>query len=198
MAISLQKGQRISLTKDNPELSTIVVGLGWDPNQSKLKGTGGLFKTPSFDCDASVLMLNENKKLDSKNDVIYFGNLKSACRSIIHSGDNLTGKGEGDDEQIHVILKKVPNHIQRLLFVVNIYACKRRKQHFGMISNAFIRVVDEAKQEELIRYNLTDDYEGKTALIAGELYRHNDGWKFAAIGEGTTDVSLPEINARYQ
>ena len=197
MAINLQKGQRVDLTKSNPGISKVMVGLGWDPVQS---GKGGLFGSlfcvgsgPNIDCDASVIMLGENDKLQSNNDVVYFGNLKSKCGSIQHSGDNLTGDGDGDDEQIVVTLDKVPSNIQKLVFIVNIYDSVKRKQHFGMIQNAFIRIVNPLGQQELLRYNLSDDYSGKTCLVAGEIYRNGNEWKFAAVGNGTNAASLGEV-----
>ncbi len=203
MAINLQKGQRISLTKDEPGLSKIMVGLGWDPvKQSGGKGLlGGLFggaSAPDIDCDASVFMLNENGKIKSKQDIIYFGNLKSKCNSVKHSGDNLTGGGEGDDEQINIELSLIPNNIHKLVFVVNIYNCVKRKQHFGMIENAFIRVVNGGNNKEMMRYNLTNEYSGKTALIVAEIYKQNNEWKFAAIGQGTNDTSLGNMSKAYQ
>jgi stress response protein SCP2 len=197
MAINLQKGQRVDLTKGNPGLSKIMVGLGWDPVQQKGGGLlGSLFgggSASNVDCDASVIMLGENDKVVQNSDVIYFGNLKSKDGSIQHSGDNLTGDGEGDDEQIHVDLSRVPTHIQKMVFVVNIYDAVKRKQHFGMIQNAFIRIVNPNSGSSLIHYNLTDDYSGKTSLIVGELYRHGQDWKFAAVGTGTSAGSLGEV-----
>ncbi len=200
MAINLQKGQRVDLTKGNTGLSKILVGLGWDPVQKSGKGMlGSLFGggAPNIDCDASVLMLNENGKLGSKKDLIYFGNLRSNCGSVIHSGDNLTGDGHGDDEQITVELSKIPTNIHKLIFVVNIYDCMRRKQDFGHIGNAFIRIVNTGNNQEMMKFNLTEDYSGKTTLIAGEIYRHNGEWKFSATGEGTNDTSLSEIAKKY-
>lgn len=200
MPINLQKGQRINLTKSGESLSKLVVGLGWDPvSKASVKGLfasifGG---TANIDCDASVIMLNENGKLKSGN-VIFFGNLRSTCGSVVHTGDNLTGEGEGDDEVILVDLPKVPRDITKLVFVVNIYDCKQRKQDFGMIKNAYIRIVNTSNNEELIRYSLSDDYSGKTALIVGEIYRHEDEWKFAAIGEGTNDTSIADISKKYR
>ncbi len=202
MGISLQKGQRIDLTKGNAGLSRIMVGLGWDPVD---KGSsGGFFSKlfggsagPDIDCDASVLMLDESGKLRKKEDLIYFGNLKSNCGSVVHTGDNLTGDGDGDDEQIIVELNRIPSNIQKLVFVVNIYDCIKRNQDFGHIQNAFIRVVNGANNQEMIRYNLTEDYAGKTTLMVGEIYRHGGEWKFAAIGEGTRDASLGEIANKY-
>lgn len=202
MAISLQKGQRVDLTKGNPGLSKIMVGLGWDPVENR--GGGGLLGSlfgggggANIDCDASVIMLSEGDKISNNKDVIYFGNLKSADGSVHHSGDNLTGQGDGDDEQVNIDLSRIPSHIQKLVFVVNIYDCVKRKQHFGMIRNAFIRVVNPMSGQELIHYNLTDDYNGRTSLIVGEIYRHGADWKFAAVGTGTTAASLGEVVRSY-
>jgi stress response protein SCP2 len=203
MAINLQKGQRVDLTKGNPGLSKIMVGLGWDPVQKS--GGGGLFgglfggggSGANVDCDASVIMLGANDKLQNNNDVVYFGNLKSKDGSIIHSGDNLTGDGDGDDEQVSIELNRVPSQVEKLVFVVNIYDAVKRKQHFGMIRNAFIRVVNPSNNQELIKYNLTDDYSGKTSLIVGELYRHGNEWKFAAVGTGTNASGLSEVVRSY-
>jgi len=203
LAISLQKGQRVDLTKSNPGLLKILVGLGWDPVQSsgggKLFGSlfGGGGGTSNVDCDASVIMLGANDRLQNNKDVIYFGNLKSNDGSVQHSGDNLTGDGDGDDEQVVIDLNRVPSSIQKLVFVVNIYDCIKRKQHFGMIQNAFIRVANSSNQQEMIRYNLSDDYSGKTCLVAGEIYRHGTEWKFAAIGTGTNAAGLSEVVKSY-
>ena len=198
LAINLQKGQRVDLTKSNPGLSKIMVGLGWDPVQSG--GGGGLFGglfggggASNVDCDASVIMLGANDKLQSNKDVIYFGNLRSNDGSVQHSGDNLTGDGDGDDEQVMIDLSRVPSNIQKLVFVVNIYDCVKRKQHFGMIKNAFIRVVNPGNNQELLHYNLTDNYSGVTCLVTGEIYRHGNEWKFGAIGSGTNAASLSEV-----
>ncbi len=201
MAINLQKGQRISLTKESAGLSNIMVALGWDPVKNSKKGIlGNLFggSESDIDCDASVFMLRENDRITGKQDIVYFGNLKSSDGSIRHMGDNLTGAGEGDDEQIMVELNSVPSDIQKLVFVVNIYNCEKRHQHFGMIENAFIRIVDLNGAKELLRFNLTDDYGSKTALIVAELYRHGAEWKFAAIGEGTSDKNISEMLKRYR
>lgn len=203
MAINLQKGQRVDLTKGNPGLTKIMVGLGWDPMQSSggkgmlgsLFGGGG--GQTNVDCDASVIMLGENDRLQNNKDVIYFGNLKSNDGSVQHSGDNLTGDGDGDDEQIMIDLSRVPSNIQKLVFVVNIYDCVKRKQHFGMIRNAFIRVVNPTNNSELIKYNLSDNYSGLTCLVTGEIYRHGNEWKFAAIGSGTNAASLSEVVRSY-
>ncbi|KUP05379.1 stress protein [Bacillus coahuilensis m2-6] len=200
MAISLQKGQRIDLTKGNAGLTKILVGLGWDPVTQKKSGFFGSLmggSTPNVDCDASVLML-EDDKFVSKSNLIYFGNLKSKDGSVVHSGDNLTGDGAGDDEQIMIDLPRIPASVNKLVFVVNIYDCVRRNQDFGMIQNAFIRVVNAANNEELVKFNLTDNYSGKTSLVVAEIYRHGSEWKFGAVGNGTTDPGLQQIVARYQ
>ncbi|MFP5107810.1 TerD family protein [Neobacillus sp. C211] len=198
MAINLQKGQRVDLTKSNPGLSKIMVGLGWDPVQGSGGGGlfGGLFSgggAANIDCDASVIMLGANDKLQNNKDVVYFGNLKSNDGSVQHSGDNLTGDGDGDDEQVMIDLSRVPSNIQKLVFVVNIYDCVKRKQHFGMMKNAFIRVVNPGNNQELIHYNLSDNYSGLTCLVTGEIYRHGNDWKFAAIGSGTNAASLSDV-----
>ncbi|WMT28842.1 TerD family protein [Bacillus aerius] len=199
MAITLEKGQRIDLTKGKAGLTNILVGLGWDPVSQgggllgKLFGGGG---GADVDCDASVLMLRNDKFVENK-DVIYFGNLKSKCGSVEHTGDNLTGEGDGDDEQVLVNLSKVPGNVNKLVFVVNIYDALRRNQHFGMIQNAYIRIVDRSNNQELVKYNLKDEYAGKTSLIVGELYRHENEWKFAAVGNGTNDAKLADITRNY-
>ncbi|MDR3542199.1 MAG: TerD family protein [Desulfosporosinus sp.] len=200
--MNLQKGQKIDLTKGNPGLTKIMVGLGWD-EVSKSK-SGGFFssllggKPAEIDCDASAIMLDEQNKLTSKERLVYFGHLQSADKSVKHSGDNLTGGGEGDDEQIHVDLTLIPHGVQKIVFVVNIYDCIKRKQDFGHIANAFIRVVNPVNGQELCRFNLSESYAGKTSLIVAEVYRHTNEWKFAAIGEATNDASLSEIIRRYQ
>lgn len=204
MGISLEKGQRVDLVKNGDSISKVMVGLGWDPvSQDKGKGFfasifgGGSGSGYNIDCDASILMLDENDKLRSMENLIYFGNLKSKCGSVRHTGDNLTGEGDGDDEQILVDLSRIPQHINKLVFVVNIYDCIKRAQDFGMIKNAYIRVVNSANKREMVKYNLSDNYSGKTALITGEIYRHNGGWKFVAVGEGTNDASLKAISKKY-
>lgn len=195
MSISLQKGQKVSLSKDNAGLSRVLIGLGWD----EVKRSRGLFsgKPQAIDCDASVLLL-QGGKLMRKEDIVYFGNLRHDSGTVQHMGDNLTGAGEGDDEQIIVDLARIPQQYDKLVIVVNIYQAVQRKQHFGLIENAFCRLVDEGKNAEMCRYNLTDDYSGMTALIFGEVYRHNGEWKFNAIGQGTNDPGLGELANRYR
>lgn len=195
MSISLQKGQKVSLSKDNAGLSKIIVGLGWDEAK---RARGGFFslKPQAIDCDASAIML-QNGKFSHKGDLIYFGNLRHKSRSVQHMGDNLTGEGEGDDEQIVIDLANVPAEYDRIVIVVNIYQAVSRKQHFGMIQNAFIRLVDARNNKEMCKYNLTEDYSGMTAMIFGEVYRHNGEWKFSAIGQGTADSGLSELAGRF-
>ncbi len=202
MAVNLTKGQKIDLTKKGESLDSIHVGLGWDQATRETK-SGGFFKkvfsaVQNIDCDASVILLNENGKMRSGRDLIYFGNLKSTCGSVKHMGDNLTGEGEGDDEVIIVSLKDVPSDVHKLVFVVNIYNCQQRNQHFGMIKNAFIRIVDQKTKKELVKYQLTDDYAGKTSLIVGEVYRRGEEWKFGATGVGTNDTSIKTIVNQYK
>ncbi len=195
MSVSLQKGQKVSLSKEHAGLSKMMVGLGWDEAQ---KAKGGFFapKPKPIDCDASALLL-KNGKLCDKSDIVYFGNLGHKTGAIQHMGDNLTGAGEGDDEQILVDLSKIPAEYDRIVIVVNIYQAVQRKQHFGMIQNAFIRLIDERNNGEMCRYNLSEDYSGMTAMIFGEIYRHNGEWKFSAVGQGTTDPGLGELANRY-
>ncbi|WP_305766929.1 TerD family protein [Candidatus Epulonipiscium viviparus] len=193
MAVSLQKGQKISLTKERPGLSQVIIGLGWDAKNQK----ASLFsKTKPFDCDASILALS-NKKLTNNSDVIYYGNLSHPSGAITHLGDNLTGDGDGDDEQIIVDFSKMPPSLDSLIVVVNIYQSTERKQHFGNVKNAFIRIVDPKNNIELCRYNLTDDYSNLTALIFGELYKKDSEWRFNAIGQGTTDPTLNSLIKKY-
>ena len=195
MSVSLQKGQKVSLSKEHAGLSKMMVGLGWDEAQ---KAKGGFFapKPKPIYCDASALLL-KNGRLCDKSDIIYFGNLGHKSGAIQHMGDNLTGAGEGDDEQILVDLSRIPAEYDRIVMVVNIYQAVQRKQHFGMIQNAFIRLVDQRNNAEMCKYNLTDDYSGMTALIFGEIYRHNGEWKLNAIGQATTDPGLGELANRY-
>ncbi|GED71964.1 stress response protein SCP2 [Brevibacillus reuszeri] len=198
--VSLQKGQKIDLTKGNAGLTKLLVGLGWDPVKKSGGFLGGIFGgggNANIDCDASVIMLDQNGKITKEKNLVYFGNKKSQCGSVVHSGDNLTGDGEGDDEQLNVDLSRVPNDVHKLVFVVNIYDCVSRRQDFGMIGNAYIRVVNASNNQELCKFNLTENYSGKTSLIVGELYRYNDEWKFSAIGEGTTDTAISQLVRRY-
>jgi len=196
MAVSLQKGQKVDLRKDNGgELTGVMVGLGWD--EAKSGGVLGLFgKKQDIDCDASAIALQDGRLVSKRNDVVYYANLSHPSGCIKHMGDNLTGAGEGDDEQIFVDLKNLPAEYDRIVFVVNIFQAASRHQHFGLIENAFIRICDD-KGVELCRYNLSESYDNMTAMIFGELYRHNGAWKFNAIGQATTDNSIDDLARRF-
>ncbi len=176
MAISLAKGQKVSLTKDNPGLKKVIVGLGWDVNRYDT-GDG-------YDLDASAFLLTDSGKVSAQEDFVFYGNLSHVSGSVTHMGDNLTGEGEGDDEQIRVDLSLVPANFSRIAFAVTIYDAERRRQNFGQISNAFIRIYNEEDGQEILRYDLGEDFSIETAVIFGELYRHNGEWKFNAIGNG--------------
>ncbi len=176
MAISLQKGQKIDLTKTNPGLTKVLVGLGWDTN----KYDGGA----DFDLDAAVFLLGDSGKVNSDADFVFYGNLKHASGAVEHLGDNLTGAGDGDDEQIKIDLAAVPANISKIDFTVTIYDSDARRQNFGQVSNAFIRIVNEATGEELLRFDLGEDFSIETAVVVAELYRNNGEWKFNAIGSG--------------
>lgn len=176
MAISLSKGQKVDLTKGNPGLSKILVGLGWDTN----KYDGGY----DFDLDAAAFILGANGKVLSDADFVFYNNLKHASGAVQHMGDNLTGSGEGDDEQIKIDLSKVPANIEKIAFTVTIHEADERSQNFGQVSNAFIRIADETTGQNLIRYDLGEDFSVETAVVVGELYRNAGEWKFNAIGSG--------------
>ena len=176
MPINLSKGQKVDLTKGNPGLKKIMVGLGWDVNAFD-SGT-------SFDLDATVFMLGANGKCPTEKEFIFYGNTEHATGSVKHLGDNLTGEGDGDDEQILVDLSKIPANVQKIAFTVTIYDCDTRRQNFGQVNNAFIRIVDEATNTELVRYDLGEDFSIETAIVVGEIYRYNGEWKFNAIGSG--------------
>ncbi|GAA3305267.1 hypothetical protein GCM10020295_58550 [Streptomyces cinereospinus] len=176
MGVSLSKGGNVSLTKEAPGLTAVIVGLGWD-----VRTTTGT----DFDLDASALLLNNSGKVGSDQHFIFFNNLKSPDGSVEHTGDNLTGEGEGDDEQIKVNLAGVPAEIEKIVFPVSIYDAENRQQSFGQVRNAFIRVVNQAGGAEIARYDLSEDASTETAMVFGELYRHGAEWKFRAIGQGT-------------
>jgi tellurium resistance protein TerD len=175
MGVSLSKGGNVSLTKAAPGLTAVVVGLGWD-----VRSTTGV----DFDLDASALGLAENHKIVSDEYFVFFNNLKSPDGAIEHTGDNLTGEGEGDDEQIKVDLANTPAQVSSIVFPVSIYDGDARGQSFGQVRNAFIRVVNAADQSELARYDLSEDASTETAMVFGELYRNGPEWKFRAIGQG--------------
>ena len=200
MSINLQKGQKIDLTKGSRGLSRIMVGLGWDEalpaNQQSGGGFFGLFKSQqvpqSIDCDASAIVLNANGKLyrnDVESGCVYFHNLSLFGGAIQHQGDNLTGEGEGDDEQIMVDLSRIPQDVSKIVFVVNIYDANVKGQHFGMIQNAFIRLVNLANNSEICKFDLSENYSGMTGMVVGEIYRYNGEWKFNAIGQPVKEAS---------
>jgi tellurium resistance protein TerD len=175
VGVSLNKGGNVSLTKEAPNLTAVIVGLGWDARTT----TGS-----DFDLDASALLTNTEGKVLSDQHFVFFNNLKSPDGSVEHTGDNLTGEGEGDDEAIKVNLASVPADVAKIVFPVSIYEAESRQQSFGQVRNAFIRVVNQADNNELARYDLTEDASTETAMVFGELYRHGPEWKFRAIGQG--------------
>lgn len=175
MAVSLSKGGNVSLSKEAPGLSAIDVGLGWDA-----RVTDG----SAFDLDASAFLLNEAGKVRSDADFIFYGNLTSADGSVAHQGDNQSGTGDGDDERIAINLSKLPAEVQKVAFSVTIHKADDRRQSFGQVANAYIRVLNKSDGKEIARYDLSEDYSTETAMIFGELYRHGGEWKFKAIGQG--------------
>lgn len=196
MSVNLQKGQKVELRKSNGgSLQRVMIGLGWDAAQRKR----GLFapKPQDIDCDSSVFAC-QNGRLVDITDIVYFGNLTHKSGAIRHMGDNLTGGGEGDDEQVFVNLVSLPAEYDKIIFVVNIYQAQERKQHFGMIQNAFIRICDaENNNQELCKYNLSENYDGMTAMVFGEIYRYKNAWKFNAIGQATRDNSVSDLAKRF-
>lgn len=207
MAINLSKGQKIDLSKNGKSFNRLMVGLGWD-EASKSGGSGffgSLFSavtTEDIDCDASVICLGEDGRLasSSTNDtLLYFGNQKMFRGALKHGGDNLTGAGEGDDETIDVTLADIPQNVARLVFVVNIYQAKSRNQHFGMVKNCYIRIIDKDSREELCRFNLSENYDRMEGMIVAEIYRYKGNWKFGTIGEPVREAStLSQLLARYR
>ena len=194
MSVKLQKGQKVSLSKEHAGLSKIIVGLGWDEVQQQRRFFAP--KPQDIDCDAFALLLVDGK-LASSQDIVYYGSLKHNSGSVVHMGDNLTGAGDGDDEQIVIDLNRVPAQYDRIVLAVNIYQAYERRQHFGMIQNAFIRLVDARNNNEMCIYNLTENYSNQTAMLFGEVYRYNGEWKFNAVGQGTTDGSISDFAKRY-
>ncbi|WP_337519542.1 TerD family protein [Anaerotignum faecicola] len=194
MSVKLQKGQKVSLSKEHAGLSKIIVGLGWDEVQQQRSFFAP--KPQDIDCDAFALLLVDGK-LASSQDIVYYGSLKHNSGSVVHMGDNLTGAGDGDDEQIVIDLNRVPAQYDRIVLAVNIYQAYERRQHFGMIQNAFIRLVDARNNNEMCIYNLTENYSNQTAMLFGEVYRYNGEWKFNAVGQGTTDGSISDFAKRY-
>jgi len=186
MSISLVKGQNISLTKDNPNLDKLMIGLGWDPNN-----TGA-----DFDLDAYCFIVDKDNNLLDQKDFVYFNNLTSSCGAVEHQGDNLTGEGDGDDEQIFILLNKIPEQKVRIFFYVSIFEAKNRKQNFGQISNSYIRAINADNNKEIIRYDLQEDFSVETTVNLGEVYINNDEWKFRAIGAGEQN-EIGDIAKQY-
>ena len=176
MGINLSKGQKVDLTKGNPGLKSIMVGLGWDVN--------AFDSGAAFDLDAAAFMLGADGKCPTDKEFIFYGNLEHSSQAVKHMGDNTDGSGDGDDEQIKIDLSKIPANIERVAFTVTIYEADQRRQNFGQVSNAYIRIVDESSNAELIRYDLGEDFSIETAVVVGELYKSNGEWKFNAIGSG--------------
>ena len=188
MSVSLTKGQRVDLTKGRPSLRKILIGLGWDINEYDGE--------EDFDLDASVYMLKDNGKVGSDDDFIFYGNLEHKTKCIVHTGDNRTGEGNGDDEVIKVNLDKIPSDYTKLSVVVTIYDAGNRFQNFGMVNNAYVRIVDEEKEEEIIKYDLSEDFSTETAIVVAELYKKNEEWKFKAVGSGY-ECGLDTLCRRY-
>ncbi|MGN7400194.1 TerD family protein [Cytobacillus praedii] len=176
MGIQLSKGQRIDLTKTNPGLTKAIIGLGWDTN----KYQGG----HDFDLDASAFLVDANNKCQNDLDFIFYNNLQHPSGAVIHTGDNRTGEGDGDDEQLVVDFTKIPANVHRIGITVTIHDADQRMQNFGQVSNAFVRLVDDSNNEELLRFDLGEDFSIETAVVVCELYRHGSDWKFNAIGSG--------------
>ncbi|MDR2485553.1 MAG: TerD family protein [Treponema sp.] len=188
MPVSLQKGQRVNLTKeDGNALTQVVAGLGWD------RAASG---RANIDCDASAILCGGDGKIIRQEDIVYFGSLKHPSDAVRHNGDNLTGAG--DDEQIEVNLSDIPGQYEKIVFIVTIYQAKERKQHFGMIRNAFIRIVDRETRKEILRYDLSENCDGMTAMIFAEMYRKEGRWKFNAVGQPTQDNGLSALAERYR
>ena len=175
MALSLQKGGNLSLSKTDPSLTRILIGLGWDE-----RSTDGV----DFDLDASAFLLTASGSVRNNTDFIFYNQLKSIDGSVQHTGDNRTGQGDGDDESLKVDLEKIPSEIQKVVFTVTIHEAESRRQNFGQVANAFIRVVNDLSGIEIVRYDLAEDYSTETAMVFGELYRYNQEWKFRAVGQG--------------
>jgi tellurium resistance protein TerD len=175
MAISLQKGGNLSLSKTDPGLREVLVGLGWAARASD---------GADFDLDASLFMVRENGKVRGDHDFIFYNQLTSTCGSVEHTGDNKTGAGEGDDEALKIRLADVPGDIARLVIAVTIHEAEQRRQNFGMVQDAFVRIVNLETNAEIVRFDLSEDYSTETAMIFAEIYRYNGEWKFRAVGQG--------------
>ncbi len=185
--VNLVKGQRADLTKGNPGLNNVLIGLGWDVNR---------YDGDSFDLDASVFLLAANEKVRKANDFVFFNNMRHESGAVTLSGDNRTGEGSGDDEKIKIDLSKIPTDIEKIDIVITIYDAENRLQNFGMVANAFVRVVDETANKELLRFDLSEESSTKTGVVMGRLYRYNGEWKFQAVGDGY-DGGLEAICNNY-
>ena len=188
MSVILTKGQRVDLTKDRPSLKNVIIGLGWDINHYDGES--------DFDLDASVFMTKDNGKVTNENDFVFYGNLQHKSKSVIHMGDNRTGDGDGDDEVIKVKLNDVPSDYSTLAVAVTIYDADVRLQNFGMVGNAYVRVLDEETGEELVRFDLSEDFSIETAVVVAELYKRDGEWKFKAVGSGYNG-GLKSLCAQY-
>jgi tellurium resistance protein TerD len=175
MGISLSKGGNVSLSKTDPSLKNVLVGLGWDARPTE---------GADFDLDASAFMVKEDGKVRSDSDFIFYNQTKSTCGSVEHTGDNRTGAGDGDDEAVVVLLDKVPADVQKIVFCVTIHDADMRKQNFGQVNHAYVRVVNKDSNNEVARYDLSEDASIETDMIFGEIYRHSGEWKFKAVGQG--------------
>lgn len=176
MGITLKKGEKINLTKGNPGLKNIKLGLGWDINSFD--------SGYDYDLDVSIFMVGESSRVERDEDFVFYNNLKHISGAVEHLGDNRTGEGDGDDEEILVDLKLMPNHIQKIAVAVTIYEAKERRQNFGQVSNSYIRVLNSENEEEILRYDLGEEFSIETAIVACELYKYNGEWKFSAVGSG--------------
>lgn len=188
MAVQLSKGQRIDLTKTNPGLVKAMIGLGWDTN----KYQGGR----DFDLDASAFLVDENDKCLNDQDFVFYNNLSHPSGAVVHSGDNRTGEGDGDDEQLIVDFSKIPSNVHKIGITVTIHDANTRHQNFGQVSNAFVRVLDDSNNQELLRFDLGEDFSIETAVVICELYRHGKDWKFSAVGSGFSG-GLADLCSNY-
>lgn len=188
MSISLAKGSRISLTQEFPALQRVTVGLGWDVNTYS--------DEKEFDLDASIFLLDASGRVSSDDDLVFYNNLTHKSESVIHLGDNRTGAGDGDDEKIRVDLNKIPHSVDKLTIVITIFDAENRKQNFGQVENAYVRLIDATNGTELLKYDLTEDYSTATSMVMGEIYRAGDGWKFRAVGSGLK-ANMYELCTRY-
>lgn len=182
MSVELTKGEGVNLKKDAPNLKRVLIGLGWDPVKSLM--------SQDMDIDASVICIDKKGHHES---TVFYGNLKHASKAIKHHGDNLTGDGDGDDEQIEIQLDKVPKEIERLAIIINIFCAYQKHQHFGKVKNCFVHASDMDSGKELIQYKIDGNFKGKTGIFVADIYRHNGEWKFEAIGEGVEVANINEM-----